>query len=182
MADAVRDQINHRLAHEAGFEDVVQDVMLQVVRDLQRFKVRGEGSLHQWIITLVRNRIRDLYDYYERAVKRHWSRKISLSDLRREEQDGDHPDEMTTGVASLSDAASDRDLMERAVALVRELPPNEQQAVRRIDLEGESIAALARELGLGESTVRMRRASGLTRIAQMIGAEFCERRTGDEKL
>jgi RNA polymerase sigma factor (sigma-70 family) len=171
VARAVQDQLSSRLAREAGFEDVVQDVLLRIERDLPRFKVRGEQSLHQWIITLVGNRIRDLFDYYERAKKRDWTRRISLSELRREEQDGDQPDDLTTAAAPLSDVASDRDLFERALAALQRLPADEAHAVRRVELEGESIAAVGRELGVGESTVRMRLARGLTRIAQMMGEE-----------
>jgi RNA polymerase sigma factor (sigma-70 family) len=175
VARAVREQLSDRLAREAGFEDVVQDVLLRIERDLPRFKVRSERSIHQWIITLVGNRIRDLFDYYERAKKRDWTRRISLSELRREEQDGDQSDELTTGSAPLSDVASDRDLFARAMVALQKLPDDEAHAVRRVELDGESIASVGRELGLGESTVRMRLSRGLARIAQLIGEEFRER-------
>lgn len=169
---AVRDQLSSRLAREAGFDDVVQDVLLRIERDLPRLAVRDERSIHQWIVTLVGNRIRDLFDYYERAKKRDFTRRVSLSELRREELDGDQPYEPTTSAATLPDAVSDRDLFARALVAMRRLPPDEAHAVRRVELDGESIAAVGRELGLGESTVRMRLARGLARIAQLIGEEF----------
>ena len=175
VARAVREQLSSRLAREAGFDDVVQDVLLRIERDLPRFKVRNERAIHQWIITLVGNRIRDLFDYYERAKKRDWTRRISLSELRKEEQDGDQPGDLTTGSAPLPDAASDRELFARAVAAMEKLTEDEAHAVRRVELDGESIASVGRELGVGESTVRMRLARGLTRIAQLMGEESSQR-------
>lgn len=171
VARAVRDQLSHRLAREAGFEDVVQDVLLRIERDLPRLHVRNERSIHQWILTLVANRIRDLFDYYERAKKRDVTRRVSLSELRREEQDGDQSDEPMTAATTLADAVSERELFARALVAMRRLPPDEALAVRRVELDGESIAAVGRELGVGESTVRMRLARGLARIAQWMGEE-----------
>jgi RNA polymerase sigma factor (sigma-70 family) len=175
VADAVDVEISGRLAREAGFDDVVQDVMLRIERNLARLKVVNEAAIHQWIITLVRHRIRDLHDYHHRAWKRDSSRRVSLSDLRREEQDGDPSEAMASPSPPPAEAASDRALFERAVAAIRQLPPEEAQAVRRVELEGETIAAVAKELDTGESTVRMRLGRGLTRIAQILGEEFCER-------
>lgn len=171
VARAVRDQLSDRLAREAGFEDVVQDVLLRIARDLPRLQVRSERSIHQWILTLVANRIRDLFDYYQRAKMRDVTRRVSLSSLRREEQDGDPSDEPRTSATTLADAVGERDAFARALVAMRRLSPDEALAVRRVELEGESIAAVGRELGVGESTVRMRLARGLARIAQLMGEE-----------
>jgi RNA polymerase sigma factor (sigma-70 family) len=175
VVDAVRDQISRRLAKQAGFDDVVQDVMLRVARGLAGFKVRDEASIHAWILTLVRNRVRDLYDYYEVAKKRDSSRDTSLSDLRREEQDGDLSAAGTSDARSLPDALHERDLTERAVAAIRRLPPDEALVVRRIELEGEPVSAVARERGVHESTIRIWLGHGLARVAQLMGEESGER-------
>jgi len=175
VVDAVRDQISSRLAQQAGFDDVVQDVMLRVARRLADLEVRNETSIHAWILTLVRNRLRDLHDYYEVAEKRNSSRDTSLSDLRREERDGDPSAAVTSDARSLPDALHERDLIGRAVAAIRRLPPDEALVVRRIELEGEPVTAVARERGVHQATIRIWLARGLARIAQLMGEESSER-------
>jgi RNA polymerase sigma factor (sigma-70 family) len=178
---AVREEISSRLANLAGFDDVVQDVMLRITRGLADLNVRDEVSIHGWILTLVRNRLRDLYDFYECTRMRDPERQISLSDLRSEEQGGDQPDALTTGPRSLLETLNERELIARAVAAIGLLPPNEALAVRRIELDGELASAIAKELGVHEATVRIWLGRGLARIAEKIGEEFSERkRKGDD--
>jgi len=133
---------------------------------------------------VIRNR-RD----HERAEMRDPTRRRSLRELFVDETEDDPPPfardaepslALLAQDLSLPEIVSDRELYERAVAALRQLSPDEVYAVRRIELEGETVAAVARELGLGESTIRQRLVRALARIGQRLGEEFCERFGGND--
>src|SRR6185295_5268300 len=100
------------LTREAGCEDVVQDVMTTVAQQFPRFTVRGEGSLRQWLLTLVENRIRDLHDFHVRAEKRSTSRKLSLEELRPTQPDDEEHPSLASDDHAVPKAAMDREMLE----------------------------------------------------------------------
>jgi RNA polymerase sigma factor (sigma-70 family) len=160
---------------ESEFEDVVQEALLKIATELPRLEVRSEASLYQWIKTIVTNVIRNLHAY-ERAEKRDSTRQRSRRGVPANDADSDSPSEVIAQDPPLPEIVSDRELFERAIAALRQLAPDEVYAVRRIELEGETIAAVAKELGLGESTIRQRLARGLARIGQRVNEEASVRR------
>jgi RNA polymerase sigma-70 factor (ECF subfamily) len=169
VASSVRVQLGPQLLREVGFDDVVQELLLAIQGELPRLQVRGESQLHRWIQRIVHHRICDLHDYHERAAKRDPRRRVSLSDLLKGGEDGEEPAVLVSKAPTPVETASERELARRALVALERLSADEAAAVRRIALSGERIADVAREFGVGESTVRMRLARGLARLYRSLG-------------
>ena len=166
------------LVREAGCEDVVQDVLAAVARELPRLDVRSEPAFKRWLDHLVENRIRDLNDYYLRAEKRDVRRKLSLEELRPVRPDDDEHPSLAIHELAPPRLAMDRELLEFTLEALSLLPADQAEAVRRIELEGSTIAQLARDLHVGESTIRYRLSKGLAQIAAGLGEAIRRRSKG----
>jgi len=169
VASSVRGQLGPKLLREVDHEDVVQELLLKIESELPRLQVRGEPALRQWIHKLVHHRICDLHDYHERAAKRDSRRRISLTDLLHSDEDGEEPASLVSKAPSPVETASRRELAHVALLALERIPADEAVAVRRIAISGDRIADLARELDVGESTVRMRLSRGLARLYYALG-------------
>jgi RNA polymerase sigma factor (sigma-70 family) len=169
VASSVRVQLGPKLLREVGFDDVVQELLLAIHGELPRLQVLGESQLHRWIQRIVHHRICDLHDYHERAAKRDPRRRVSLSDLLKGGEDGEEHAVLVSKAPAPVETASERELARRALVALERLSADEASAIRRIALRGERIADVARELGVGESTVRMRLARGLARLYRSLG-------------
>jgi len=172
VASSVRVQLGPQLLRDVGFDDVVQELLLAIQGELPRLQVRGESQLHRWIQRIVHHRICDLHDYHSRAAKRDPRRRVSLRDLLKGGEDGEDREEpaaFASKAPTPDETVSERELVRRALVALERLPADEAAAVRRIALRSERIADVARELGVGESTVRMRLARGLARLYRALG-------------
>jgi len=177
VTNSVRSQIGKDLLRHVGFEDVVQEVLLKFQPEFPRLRVRNEPMLRNWVHTFVRNRICDIRDRIG-ADKRDANRNVPLRDVRPSE-DGLEPDVTVESAPGPHEAASRRELSERAATELERLSLHEAVAIRRIAIGGERISDVARELGVGESTVRMRLSRGLARLAYALGMPPASRRPRD---
>lgn len=175
FATSARRELGAKLRRVAELDDVVQESLLRIVANSSPLLAVDDAGIHRWARRVVHNVIHDLHDQHVRAEKRDVRRLVSLSEVDTEDPQARESSAIEARSLPLSDAASDREVFQRAAAAIQRLPPDEAHAVRRIKLEGESIAAVARDLELGESTVRMRLARGLARIGQRLGQEFLDR-------
>jgi len=175
FAASARRELGAKLLRVAELDDVVQESLLRIAANSSPLLAVDDAGIQRWARRVVQHVIHDLHDQHVRAAKRDVRRLISLSDVDTDDPQAREASAIEATGRPLSDAASDREVFERAAAEIRRLPADEAYAVRRIKLEGESIAAVARELDLGESTVRMRLARGLARIGQRLGEELLDR-------
>jgi RNA polymerase sigma factor (sigma-70 family) len=175
FAASARRELGGKLLRVAELDDVVQESLLRITANSSPLLAVDDAGIQRWARRVVHNVIHDLHDQHVRAAKRDVRRLISLSEVDTNDPQALEASAIEATGPPLPDAASDREVFERAAAAIRLLPEDEAHAVRRIKLEGESIAAVARELELGESTVRMRLARGLARIGQRLGQEFLDR-------
>jgi RNA polymerase sigma-70 factor (ECF subfamily) len=172
---SARHQLGPKLLRVAELDDVVQESMLRIAANSSPLLAVDDAGIQRWARRVVHNVIHDLHDQHVRAEKRDVRRLISLSDVDTDDPRVRAAFAIEADGRPLPDATSDREVFERAAAAIRLLPEDEAYAVRRIKLEGECIAAVARELALGESTVRMRLARGLARIGQRLGQDLLDR-------
>jgi len=175
FAASARRELGAKLHRVAELDDVVQESLLRIAANSSPLLAVDDAGIRRWARRVVQNVIHDLHDQHVRAEKRDVRRLISLSEVDSDDPQARESSAIEAKGRPLPDAASDREVFVRAAAAIRRLPADEAHAVRRIKLEGESIAAVARELDLGESTVRMRLARGLARIGQRLGQEFLDR-------
>ena len=134
--------LERRVGSREAAEDILQDAF---VRGLERAStVRDREAVVPWFYRLLRNALIDHY--------------------RRRDAEGRALDRAAAEGAEQPEAGPDQEL-EAAVcacvtALVETLKPEYRAAVRRVDLEGTSVAAFAREAGItpNNAGVRLHRA------------------------
>ncbi len=123
--------IRRRVESEADADDLLQDVLAKLV---ERAGSVSEGSVPAWLFTVARRAISDRYR----------SRSVTVSSdadlLHSEDADGDASGELAR-------------CLEPMLTL---LDKEDQELLRRVDMNGQSQADIARELGVAVSTVKSR--------------------------
>jgi RNA polymerase sigma-70 factor (ECF subfamily) len=153
--------IARRVRNPADVEDLVQRVLLRLVRGLG--SLRDVSRLHAWVYQTARHAIVD----HHRAAP-----------PRREVAVGSAADVDTTVPLAGSSPAGDEDeaqaLRELARCLqpmIHRLPPEYRDAIVRIDLEGMPQSAAAREAGVSLSGMKSRVQRGRRQLKTML--ELC---------
>ncbi|MFF9816821.1 RNA polymerase sigma factor [Streptomyces sp. NPDC014006] len=134
-------------------EDVASDAWLEIARDLGRFTGDGAG-FRGWTATIARHRALD-------HLRRRRSRpRPAALDAELLELPGPH---------STHDQALESLSTERTLALVRELPRDQAEAVLLRVVVGLDGPAAARVLGKRPGAVRTAAHRGLRRLARQLG-------------
>jgi RNA polymerase sigma-70 factor (ECF subfamily) len=136
--------IGRRVRNPADVDDLVQRVLLQLVRGLG--SLRDRDRLHAWLYRTARNVIVD--HYRSSGVRRELASGAS-SDLAGASDDGvdlDGEDERTA-LRELADCT--RPMLER-------LAPAYRQALMLTEIDGRSQTDVAREMGLSVSGMKSR--------------------------
>ncbi|MFD7435023.1 RNA polymerase sigma factor [Streptomyces sp. NPDC059861] len=136
-------------------EDVASDAWLEIARDLGRFKGDGAG-FRGWSATIARHRALD-HLRRTRARPRPTALEPDVLDL--------------PGPHSTHDQALESITTERALALVRELPRDQAEAVLLRVVVGLDGPTAARVLGKRPGAVRTAAHRGLRQLARRLGAE-----------
>src|SRR5690606_38973140 len=138
--------IARRVQNQSDVDDLVQRVLLQIVKGLDT--LRDAGRLHAWVYRTARNVI---VDYYRSAGS------------RREHAAGDAVDlDEAAGAPAAPTSLDDEDggaLRELAACLapmLARLSPAAQEAIRMIDLEGATQDEAARRAGVSLSGMKSR--------------------------
>ncbi len=143
----------------AEAEDLVQDVMAVLVRELPRFQRRRTGSFRRWLRTITVHRL-----------AAHWR-----SCKNRPRVLGASPEE--SPLAQLSDPRSDlsrrwdeehdRHVLRRLIDLITpQFEPATLAAFRRVAFDGVAPAQAAAELGLSLNAVLLAKSRVLARLRQ----------------
>src|SRR5262245_10384425 len=144
---------------DSDADDLIQEVLLVVFREVGGFERRGQGAFRAWLRTILVHRMRD----YFRA--RHY-RPTATGDsdflYRLSELEDSH---------SVLSQQWDREHDEHvAAALLRrvqgDFAPATWQAFRRHVLEGEPAAHVAKELGLSLNSVLLAKSRVLKRLRE----------------
>jgi RNA polymerase sigma-70 factor (ECF subfamily) len=140
-------------------DDLVQEVLLVVVREIGGFRRRGQGSFRAWLRTILAHRVRD----YFRGQKYRPTATGDGDFLRR-------LDELESPASALSrqwDREHDDHVAASLMGRVQgDFAPTTWQAFRRHVLEGEPAARVAEELGLSLNSVLLAKSRVLKRLRQ----------------
>lgn len=135
--------ISRRVRNQSDVDDLVQRVLLQLVKGLE--SLRDAERLHAWMYRTARN---VLVDYYR------------ASGARRETTGGDAGDlaslEGTDARETADDRAGARELAGCLTPLLGGLSPEYREAVMLADLEGINHAEAARRAGVSLSGMKSR--------------------------
>jgi RNA polymerase sigma-70 factor (ECF subfamily) len=140
-------------------DDLVQDVLLVVFREIAGFEWRGQGAFRAWLRTILANRVRDYF-----RKQKHQPIATGDSDFLRQLDELRSPD---SALSHLWDREHDEHV---AAALMRrvqgDFAPATWQAFRRHVLEGEPAAHVAEELGLSLNSVLLAKSRVLKRLRE----------------
>jgi RNA polymerase sigma-70 factor (ECF subfamily) len=149
--------IARRVRNQADVDDLVQRVLLQIVKGLGT--LRDAGRLHAWVYRTARNVI---VDYYRAAG--------SLRELAA----GDAADLEAAEAPAARDPFDDdegaalRELATCLAPMISRLPPVYREAVRIVDLEGVAQHEAAQRAGISLSGMKSRVQRGRQRLRAVL--------------
>jgi RNA polymerase sigma-70 factor (ECF subfamily) len=136
-------------------DDLVQEVLGVVVRELPHFEHNQRpGAFRSWLRTILANRLRAFWR------KRHGQPAAAGQELEQLE-------DPEASLSRLWDQEHDRYILGRLLELIEpEFAPATWQAFRRVTLDEQSPAAVARDLGLSVNAVWLAKSRVLRRLRQ----------------
>jgi RNA polymerase sigma-70 factor (ECF subfamily) len=140
-------------------DDLVQEVLLVVFREVGAFERRGPGAFRGWLRTILAHRMRD----YFRGQK-YRPTATGDSDFLRRLDELESPD---SALSRLWDREHDKHVAASLMRRVQgDFAPATWQAFRRHVLEGEPAVRVAEELRLSLNSVLLAKGRVLKRLRQ----------------
>ena len=140
-------------------DDVAQDVMVILVREIPGFERQREGSFRAWLRKVTANRVRE-----------HWRQRARQPRSPETESYLSHLEDPASGLAGEWDREHDRHVFHRLEEVIR--PDFEEStwlAYRRFAVEGKPADQVAAELGLSRNAVILAKSRVLRRLRQEAG-------------
>lgn len=135
--------ISRRVRNPADVDDLVQRVLLQIVKGLA--SLRDPERLHAWVYRTARNVI---VDYYRSSAGRHEVTSGGAEDLAAASAE--------TQANSQDERAALQELAGCMAPMIRRLSPEYREAVTLADLEGVNQADAAARAGVSVSAMKSR--------------------------
>jgi RNA polymerase sigma-70 factor (ECF subfamily) len=145
------------LRHDA--DDLVQEVMAVLVRELPEFRRERAGSFRRWLRSVTFHRLQAFWRsrQYRPRLLDDSAADSWLAQL--EDPDSD--------LSQQWDREHDQHVMQRLLELIEpEFRPTTWQAFRRVLLDGEKPAQVAAQLGISENAVLLAKSHVLNRLRQ----------------
>ncbi len=147
------------VAQSADADDVLQDVLTMVVREIPRFDHNGRpGAFRAWLRAIVVNRLRN---YWESRRRAHGTGGSTILDQLNELEDPDSP------LVRAWDEEHDRHVVGVLLESIRlEFLPATWHAFEAIVRQGREAADVAAELGLTVNAVLIAKSRVLKRLRE----------------
>src|SRR5215831_3560736 len=154
----LRAWLGQHAVQPADADDLVQEVLTVVIRELPRFEhSRRAGAFRSWLRSILVHRLRDFW----RARQHRPSATGDSAVLRHLEELADS----TSGLSRRWDEEHDRHVVRRLLELIEpEVTPSTWQAFCRVALEGKDEETVAAELGLSVNAVFIAKSRVLARL------------------
>jgi RNA polymerase sigma-70 factor (ECF subfamily) len=166
----VRTGMGPRLRERVEMSDVVQEALVEVVRQFPQFTGQNEAALVGWLRRLVAQKLADLGRYHSRAKRAAGGAALPLdapwgsSAMAADSNHGAGAkllDMLALSQTSPSEAASRRELTVLLADALTDLPESEAEVLWLYHADGLSFEAIGERLGLGRKAVRGLWARGL---------------------
>ena len=168
----VRLRLGARLREKVQSCDIVQNVMLDVVKGAETFECRSEGKFLNWVNRTVENRIRDEADRWQ-AQKRDMKKEISFEAARSPQNStpldipGAHDAPTPSLVAIRQEELA---TLERAMDLLGQQSQEYHDLVIAVHLEGQTYAEISEELGKSPDAIRMKVNRAIAALTKILSA------------
>jgi RNA polymerase sigma-70 factor, ECF subfamily len=174
----VRAGLGPRLRERVELSDVVQEALVEVVRQFPQFTGQNEAALVGWLRRLVSQKLADLGRYHSRAKRAAASTALPL-DAAWEPQGGNEQgggpgakllDMLALDQTSPSEAASKRELTVLLADALADMAEPEAEVIWLYHAEALSFEAIGERLGLSRKAVRGIWARGLKSLRRTLDA------------
>jgi RNA polymerase sigma factor (sigma-70 family) len=147
----------------ADHDDLSQEVLVTLVREVSGFERRGPGAFRAWLKTILHNRIRD---YFRARANR--AVAVGGSDAWNRLDELSEPD---SALSKLWDREYDEQLAARTLERVRvDFSQTTWEAFIRQVIEGRPALDVAKELGISRNAALVAKSRALSRIrAELAG-------------
>jgi RNA polymerase sigma-70 factor (ECF subfamily) len=171
----VRSGLGPRLRERVELSDVVQEALVEVVRQFPQFTGQNEAALVGWLRRLVGQKLADLGRYHSRAKRSAGGPAVPLDAPWEPEgrTDPNHPggrllDMLALSQTSPSEAASRRELTVLLADALADLPEPEAEVLWLYHAEGLSFEAIGERIGLSRKSIRGIWARGLKTLKRSL--------------
>ena len=145
----------------ADADDLAQDVLAVLIRELPTFQHRGAGAFRSWLRAITVNRLRN----FCRARQARPDATGDSDFLNQLDQLEDPHSELSR----LWDQEHEQHVLRRALELIGpEFAPSTWQAFRRVMIDGAAVPAVAAELGLSVNAVFIAKSRVLSRLRREV--------------
>ncbi|MEW6744452.1 MAG: sigma-70 family RNA polymerase sigma factor [Planctomycetota bacterium] len=159
-----------KLQHRLEASDVVQDALTDAVRHFESFRYRGKRSFRNWLLRILENRIRMAVNFHLVRRRRDSGREVPLPDTSPAESKPSGP-VLAASVTSPSDAAARRERQERLEQALNVLPRDYGEVIRRVRIQGQSLAEAAEAMGRSQNAIKKLLARALLRLRESLREE-----------
>ena len=160
----VRTGLGPKLRERVELSDVVQEALVEVVRQFPQFTGQNEAALVGWLRRLVGQKLADLGRYHSRAKRGSGGAAVPLDAPWGDGGDsggGKLLDMLALSQTSPSEAASRRELIVLLADALADLPESEAEVLWLYHAEGLSFEAIGDRTGVSRKSVRGLWARGL---------------------
>jgi RNA polymerase sigma-70 factor (ECF subfamily) len=171
----VRTGLGPRLRERVELSDVVQEALVEVVRQFPQFTGQNEAALVGWLRRLVGQKLADLGRYHSRAKRAGEAIALPLDAApdaagqgRAGEDSGRLIDVLALSQTSPSQAVSKREQLVLLADAFAGLPDQEADVLWLYYAENLSFEAVGRRLGLSRKSVRGIHARGLKHLKRTL--------------
>jgi RNA polymerase sigma factor (sigma-70 family) len=142
-----------------AIEDLSQEVLVVLVRELPHFQSRGKGSFRAWLREVTVNQTRA---HFKRRQRMPLARPIGGGEALIQQLEDPKSD-----LAREWDQAHDRHVSQMLLQLVKnDFEPTTWKAFLQFALDGRPAAAVAADLGISENAVLLAKSRVLKRLRQ----------------
>jgi RNA polymerase sigma-70 factor (ECF subfamily) len=150
--------------------DVVQEALISVVKDLDKFTYKNEGDFLRWTSKIVENRIRDNVDKFH-AAKRDMRREVHIQDRNFHTKEGHDNHIEPIRVTTPSVLFSKKEELDKLESAIDKLKPEYRLVIISVKIEGLSLKEIGDKMNKSADAVRMlisRAMASLTEIFERI--------------
>ncbi len=161
---AVRARLGEGLRRKVESWDIVQEVMIDAIRNINEFSFRTEGAFLNYLNRVVENRIRDEADRWA-AQKRRPDHEIPLDTARSGESA--NPLQIAGSAPTPSKVVALTEDLARLEAAIAQLPDEYRELIIATKLEGRSYQELAEDMNKSGDAVRMQAARAMIALVKV---------------
>ncbi|MEO6594128.1 MAG: sigma-70 family RNA polymerase sigma factor [Planctomycetota bacterium] len=160
----IRARVGKAIAARESAVDIAQSVFREVLEDVDKIELQGEGAFRNWLFMQATRKVLDRAKFHGRG-RRDVGREIAIPEA------GPAADALLAcyaSIASPSQHAVANEELARFEAAVQELPENQRDAVTMSRLIGLSYPQVAEQMGISEASVRGLVARGLAALSSLL--------------